>query len=113
MAAGGRHSRYRTRWAAAALTCFVGCCRGTRMPLTEDIAWVGKLIDAYAVGADRRGVASRRPQDSGVPTAMQLGQIDAEGWVEWRVLPSTLSEAELTQVENKCGLQLPPLFRAY
>ncbi len=83
------------------------------MTLIEDIAWVGQLIDAYAVVADRRGVASERPQDSGVPAAMQVGQIDADGWVEWRVLPSTLSEAELTQFENKCGLQLPPLFRAY
>jgi len=83
------------------------------MALTEDIAWVGQLVDAYAAEADRRGVASQRPQDSGVPAAMQVGQIDAEGWVEWRVLPSTLSENELRQFEDKWGVQLPPLFRAY
>jgi hypothetical protein len=83
------------------------------MPLAQDIAFVRQLIDAYAVEADRRAVASRKPQDSGVPGAMQVGQIDADGWVEWRVLPSTLSEVEVTEFENKFGIHLPPLFRAY
>ncbi len=83
------------------------------MASTEDIAWVGQLVDAYAVGADRRGVASERPEGPGVPPAMQAGEIDADGWVEWRVLPSTLSEVEVTQFEDKCGARLPPLFRAY
>ncbi len=83
------------------------------MPLAEDIAFVGQLIDAYGVKADRRSVASKRPQDSGVPVAMQAGQIDAEGWVEWRVLPSTLSEVEVAELENRFGIHLPPLFRAY
>jgi hypothetical protein len=77
------------------------------MALTEDITFVGKLIDDYAVEADRDGVAS------GVPAAMQAGPIDADGWVEWRVLPSTLTEAEVTQLENKFSMQLPPIFRAY
>lgn len=83
------------------------------MPLAEDIAWVGQLIEAYALGADRRGVASKRPQDSGVPATMQVGPIDAEGWVEWRVLPSILSEAEVSDLEKNSGIELPPLFRAY
>ncbi len=83
------------------------------MPLAEDIVWVGQLIDAYAVDADRRGVASKKPQDSGVPAAMQVGPVDADGWVEWRVLPSTLSEAEVSGLEKEFGIQLPPLFRAY
>ncbi len=77
------------------------------MALTEDIAWVGRLLDDYAAEESRRAVAS------GVPAAMQVGQIDAEGWVEWRVLPSTLKEAEVTGLESKFGIQLPPLFRAY
>src|SRR5439155_13281080 len=76
-------------------------------------AFIDQLIDAYAVEADRRGVASKSPQDSGVPAAMQVGQVDAYGWVEWRVLPSTLTEAEVTELENKFGINLPPLFRAY
>jgi hypothetical protein len=44
---------------------------------------------------------------------MQVGQIDASGWVEWRVLPSTLTEADISELENRFGMQLPPLFRAY
>jgi len=83
------------------------------MPLAEDIAFVGQLIDAYAVDADRKGVASKKPDGSGVPVEMQVGQIDAHGWVEWRVLPSTLTGAEVAELENKFGIYLPPLFRAY
>src|SRR2546422_9633751 len=83
------------------------------MALSEDIAWVGQVLDTYAADDPRRGVASKSPQDSGVPVEMQVGQVDADGWVEWRVLPSTLSEADVTQLEKRFGIQLPPLFRAY
>src|SRR6266511_2279361 len=83
------------------------------MALAEDIAWIGQLLDAYAAEEPQRGVASKSPRDSGVPVAMQVGQIDADGWVGWRVLPSTLSETEVRELEAKFGIHLPPLFRAY
>jgi hypothetical protein len=44
---------------------------------------------------------------------MQVGEVNAAGWVERRVLPSTLTEAEVTAVEKEFGVQFPPLFRAY
>lgn len=86
------------------------------MAFADDNAWIGQLLDAYAAAAApelRNGVASKSPYDSGVPAAMQVGQINAEGWVEWRVLPSTLTEAEITKLENKFGIHLPPVFRVY
>jgi hypothetical protein len=83
------------------------------MALAEDIVFVGQLIDAYGVEVDRMGVAATRPEGSGVPAAMQVGEVNADGWAEWRVMPSTLSEAELTEFENKFRMQLPPIFRAY
>lgn len=83
------------------------------MTISEDNGFVGRLLDAYAVGAWRRGVASEDPADAGVPPEMQVGEVDAEGWVEWRVLPSTLHEADVSALEAEFGINLPPIFRAY
>jgi hypothetical protein len=49
--------------------------------------------DTYA-----RGVAKRPPYDpdsSGVPPEMFDGEVDQEGWVRWKVVPSTVSEADI------------------
>jgi hypothetical protein len=81
--------------------------------LEEDITWVGELIDAYAVDAWRVSVAAEDPEDGGVPPVMQVGPINSDGWVEWRVLPSTLDDAELAALEGEFGVRFPPLFRAY
>lgn len=83
------------------------------MAVAEDYAFVGRLIDEYAVDAWRRGVASKDPMDAGVPPEMQVGEINEDGWVEWRVLPSTLTEADVIAVEKEFGMTFPPLFRAY
>jgi hypothetical protein len=83
------------------------------MTLAEDSAFVGRLLDAYAVDACRMGVASQSPKDAGVPTVMQVGEVNGDGWVEWRVMPSTLTDAEVTALEKEFGVQFPPLFRAY
>jgi hypothetical protein len=83
------------------------------MTVSEDHEFVGRLLDAYAVDDHRMGVASKDPKDAGVPKEMQVGEVDADGWVEWRVLPSTLTEAEVDAVEKEFAVQFPPLFRAY
>lgn len=83
------------------------------MTAAKDITFVGQLLDAYAVDAWRKSVASQDPKDAGVPSEMQVGLVDEEGWVEWRVLPSTLTEADVAAVEMEFGATFPPLFRAY
>jgi hypothetical protein len=83
------------------------------MTVSEDSAFVGQLLDTYAVDYYRMGVASQDPKDAGVPPEMQVGEVNVEGWVEWRVLPSTLTEAEVIAVEKEFGVQFPPVFRAY
>jgi hypothetical protein len=83
------------------------------MALADDTAWIGQLLDAYAPGAFRMGVAAEEPGDAGVPPEMQVGAVNAEGWVEWRLLPSTLDEAAVTAVEQEFAVSFPPLFRAY
>ncbi len=83
------------------------------MSVAEDIAFVGHLIDAYAVDAYRMGVAMEADEDFGIPPEMQVGEVDDEGYVAWRVLPSTLLQADVTAVEKEFAVTFPPLFRAY
>ena len=83
------------------------------MAHTEHSEFIGSLLDAYSAAAWRRGVASKDPEDFGVPQEMQIGEVDAEGWVEWRVLPSTLTKADVEAVEKDFNVQFPPQFRAY
>ena len=83
------------------------------MGLAEDTAYVGSLLDAYGARAWKMHVAAEDPDDAGVPPSMQVGEVNEEGWVEWRVLPSTLTEADVATVERDFGVEFPPLFRAY
>jgi hypothetical protein len=83
------------------------------MGLTEDTAFVGSLLDAYGAGAWRMDVAAEDPDDAGVPPEMQVGAVNDDGWVEWRLLPSTLSEPDVAAIEREFGVEFPPLFRAY
>ena len=50
---------------------------------------------------------------AGVPPEMFEGDVDDEDWVAWRMLPSTLSDSDVSQMETEFAIQLPPLFRAY
>src|SRR5437868_5435848 len=83
------------------------------MSLEQDTLFVGQLLDTYAVKAWRMGVAAVSPKDAGVPPEMQIGEVNAEGWVEWDIMPSTLTEAEVATVERAFGVQFPPIFLAY
>ena len=82
------------------------------MAFVKDREFLCKLLDDYAVNAWRRSVACEDPQ-RGVPHAMQVGEIDDEGWVEWQMLPSTLDETDVATFEAEFDVQFPPKFRAY
>ncbi|EMI16391.1 cell wall assembly and cell proliferation coordinating protein [Rhodopirellula maiorica SM1] len=82
------------------------------MSLTENIALVRLNLETYAEGYHRMSVASE-DGGAGVPADMFEGDVDDEGWVAWRMLPSTLSESDVSQMETEFAIQLPPLFRAY
>lgn len=63
-----------------------------------------------------RGVAQEPPLSSkgfGVPPAMFDGAVDSEGWVQWKMLPSTMTEDDVIKIEALLPGQFPPLFRAY
>ncbi|MDB5292524.1 MAG: hypothetical protein JWL69_3765 [Phycisphaerales bacterium] len=81
-----------------------------------EVERVGQLIDAYYQRADpidRCGVASTKPSDRGVPPEMWAGPVDADGWVDWKVLPSTLTSSDVAKLESEFGVAFPPLFQAY
>ncbi len=87
------------------------------MPPDEDTAAVGRMLDEYASGIPdpifMMGVACEPGEDRGVPLDMQAGPVNRDGWVAWKVIPSTLSEAEVGALETEFGVQFPPLFKAY
>jgi hypothetical protein len=39
--------------------------------------------------------------------------VDLEGWALWKIIPSTLSEADVVALEVEFSVRFPPLFRAY
>jgi hypothetical protein len=83
------------------------------MAVEDERTFVGQLLDTYAIDAWRMGVASEDPADAGVPAEMQVGEVNADGWVEWCVMPSTLKDNDVCALENEFGVQFPPLYRAY
>lgn len=83
------------------------------MTVTDDNEFVGHLLDTYAIDAWRMGVAAEDPAEAGVPPEMQVGEVNADGWVQWRVLPSTLTDADVETLECEFGVQFPKVFRAY
>lgn len=82
------------------------------MPLSDDIDYIQPILRAYADGYHRMGVASV-DGSGGVPPEMFDGDIDDDGWVAWKMLPSTLSPDDVAQLESEFDIAFPPLFRAY
>ena len=52
------------------------------------------------------------PEDFGVPPEMRDGEVDAEGNVRWKLVPGTLGEHALSDVEARTG-KLPPALVAW
>lgn len=77
---------------------------------------VGRLTDAYFDAAHpirRKGVASRRATDFGVPAEMWAGPVEPSGWVDWKLLPSSLTDLDVARLEAIYGVAFPPSFEAY
>jgi len=76
--------------------------------------WLDALYGAWGPGLPCH--VSKSPdysvEASGVPRDMEAGPISVEGWVAWRMLPSTVTEDEVELIERRTS-RLPPLFQAY
>ena len=68
---------------------------------------VRKILNVYAKTYYKMGVAE------GVPHDMQDGEIDNEGWVKWKIIPSHVSVAEVEDIEKKYNFILPPYLSGY
>lgn len=58
--------------------------------------------DVYA-----RGGAKKPPYDpdsAGVPPEMFDGEVDEEGWVRWKIIPSTVTEADILSFYGEFGI---------
>jgi hypothetical protein len=81
--------------------------------LETETAYVGRILDAYGAHVQKVHVAAADPEDGGVPDAMRAGEVDIDGWVPWKLLTSTLTEADVAAVERRFGIDFPPVFRGY
>ena len=81
--------------------------------LAEAREAIGALLDSFAARNPRMGVAAEEKGGAGVPPDMQIGEVDEEGWVAWRVMASRVTEADLDAWEDHIGVSLPMWFRAY
>lgn len=81
-----------------------------------DIAFIRGCLEQYYASFYFATVAKEPPfeaVDGGAPPEMWKGQPDEEGWVEWTMLPSTVGDDDLDNLEREYGVTLPALLRAY
>lgn len=70
-----------------------------------DVALVKRCLESYYESC---------PQVlPGVPAEMLRGKLQDSDWVEWKLIPSRLTEADVVTLEHKLPFALPPLFRAF
>ena len=50
---------------------------------------------------------------SDVPEEMRAGELDEDGWVKWKMIPSTVTESDFEIIENEWGIKFPLMLKAY
>ncbi|GED15297.1 SMI1/KNR4 family protein [Aneurinibacillus migulanus] len=86
------------------------------MNMQTDKEFIALCLDTYFSKHHRvqmRLPIKTDPEDGGVPLSMVNGEVDEEGYVEWKMLPSTVTGEEVTEIEKSLPAPFPPLFRAY
>ncbi len=77
------------------------------MNQNDDRGYIEQCLDNHF-----RAMASRLPAAS-VPAAMAVDQPDEDGFVAWKMLPSTVTEQDVTRLERQASSSFPPIFRTY
>ncbi len=83
------------------------------MSLESDIQSIRSMLEATYEHYWAMSVAADDPSDSGVPPEMQVGEVNEDGWVEWKLLDSKISLRDVTNLENEFQIQFPDYYRAY
>jgi hypothetical protein len=82
----------------------------------EDARFISECLDAYAAAIGLIHVAKAPPYsplEGGAPPAMWDDDVGPDGWVSWRMLPSTVTEDEIRALERTAEAEFPPLYRAF
>jgi hypothetical protein len=70
-----------------------------------DVELVKRCLESYYEGC---------PQVlPGVPAELRRGEWQHNDWVDWKLVPSRVTEADVTELEAQLPFRLPPLFRAF
>lgn len=72
----------------------------------DDVAEVAHLLDEWAA---RRGPLFT----VGPAEPARVGDLDPDGWGEWRMLPSAVHPHQVDALERELGVRLPPFYRAF
>ena len=83
------------------------------MSLEDDIRQIRSLLEAYYAPDTARGVASDPPTQYTVPPEMQVGSVDNEGWVQWRITEPRITLDDVAALESRFAVTFPDYFRAY
>ena len=81
-----------------------------------DSEFIEKCLDDFAGKTPLFDFAKKfpfNPENAGVPPEMFDGEPDADGWVRWKMLASTVTEKDLAAIEQRLPGRFPPLFRAF
>ncbi len=79
----------------------------------DHIQYIQSLLNNFYPQYYAMGVAGDETSSAGVPTEMQAGEIDDEGWVQWKILPPRITMDDVLELEASFKIVLPDLFRAY
>ena len=79
---------------------------------TKDIKYVCRRLDEFYEAAVRNNYPYMTMEAEEVPPAMVVDLEDG-GDVKWKMLPSTITERQICELESRLAQQLPPMYRAY
>lgn len=48
-----------------------------------------------------------------IPEEMRIGELDEDGWGTWKLVPSTLTNQDIEDLEMELSIQLPDIFKAF
>jgi hypothetical protein len=85
------------------------------MNLPAAVDHIGALLDRFALTHPdyMLDLAMVGRVKRGVPPQMWAGEVDEDGWVNWRMLPATVSADDVDLLERGLDLVLPVHLRAY
>lgn len=82
-----------------------GTLARSHMGFLEDVTEVARLLDEWAVA--RSPLITVEP-----PEATRVGDLDPDGWGEWRMIPSRVKPGDVDSLESSLGVRVPPFYRA-